>query len=304
MLNNLLNNIKSNTLVFLCLIAVFQVFIYRFFIFNLFSTWQELLLGISISIFLIINILIINSIDRQSHLSTGNSYLVFFVIIFTSFFPVVYYDIKIMIASTLSLLIFKKLLYADYSQDARLAFFDTSVLSVIALLFYDYAIINFFLIWLSILLYGNKVYRNLLIPFIGILTVFILLFAITIPFHLSDELLNLFEIKVFFSINNYLNKNFIPIILIILINLSITSWCLWKRYKRKISQFLIFITILGFIAIIFSQQKDASTMMFLTLPTSVSMVVMLENSKKWLKESILWLLIAVSFCIFYYNLII
>lgn len=304
MLNNLLNNIKSNTLVFLCLIAVFQVFIYRFFIFNLFSTWQELLLGIGISIFLIINILIINSIDRQSHLSTGNSYLVFFVIIFTSFFPVVYYDIKIMIASTLSLLIFKKLLYTDYSQDARLAFFDTSVLSVIALLFYDYAIINFFLIWLSILLYGNKVYRNLLIPFIGILTVFILLFAITIPFHLSDELLNLFEIKVFFSINNYLNKNFIPIILIILINLSITSWCLWKRYKRKISQFLIFITILGFIAIIFSQQKDASTMMFLTLPTSVSMVVMLENSKKWLKESILWLLIAVSFCIFYYNLII
>ena len=209
-----------------------------------------------------------------------------------------------MIASTLSLLIFKKLLYADYSQDARLAFFDTSVLSVIALLFYDYAFINFFLIWLSILLYGNKIYRNLLIPFIGILTVFILLFAITIPFHLSDELLNLFEIKVFFSINNYLNKNFIPIILIILINLSITSWCLWKRYKRKISQFLIFITILGFIAIIFSQQKDASTMMFLTLPTSVSMVVMLENSKKWLKESILWLLIAVSFCIFYYNLII
>jgi membrane protein len=304
MLNNLLNNIKSNTLVFLCLIAVFQVFIYRFFIFNLFSTWQELLLGIGVSVFLIINILIINSIDRQSHLSTGNSYLVFFVIIFTSFFPVVYYDIKIMIASTLSLLIFKKLLYVDYSQDARLAFFDTSVLSVIALLFYDYALINFFLIWLSILLYGNKVYRNLLIPFIGILTIFILLFAITIPFHLSDELLNLFEIKVFFSINNYLNKNFIPIILIILINLSITSWCLWKRYKRKISQFLIFITILGFIAIIFSQQKDASTMMFLTLPTSVSMVVMLENSKKWLKESILWLLIAVSFCIFYYNLII
>ena len=304
MLNNLLNNIKSNTLVFLCLIAVFQVFIYRFFIFNLFSTWQELLLEIGVSVFLIINILIINSIDRQSHLSTGNSYLVFFVVFFTSFFPVVYYDIKIMIARTLSLRIVKKLLYADYSQDDRVAFFDTSVLAVIALLCYDYAIINFFLIWLSILLYGNKVYRNLLIPFIGILTVFILLFAITIPFHLSDELLNLFEIKVFFSINNYLNKNFIPIILIILINLSITSWCLWKRYKRKISQFLIFITILGFIAIIFSQQKDASTMMFLTLPTSVSMVVMLENSKKWLKESILWLLIAVSFCIFYYNLII
>ncbi|MDO4881316.1 MAG: DUF6427 family protein [Capnocytophaga sp.] len=302
MLNKSLNNIKSNTLLFLCLVGVFQVFTYRFFIFNSFSSWEEILSSFGIAILLIINIIIINSIDRQSHLSLGNSYLPFFILILTSFFPIVYYDIKIMISSVLTIIIFKKLLYADYNQDARLSFLDASMLVVIAFLFYNYSFLNIFLIWFSILSYGNKVYRNLFIPIIGVLIVFLLILVISIPFNLTNYFYNLINISFYLSIKDFLNKDFLPVILVVLINLSITSWCLWKRYKRKVSQFLIFITILGFLAVLFSQQKDASAMVFLTLPTSVSLVVILENIKRnWLKESVLWFFIIVSFSIFYYQ---
>ena len=288
MFYNFLNTTKTARLFTIYGIGVLQIFLYRFSLLSLPFSLVNILETIFISFLLLVDISVITLMVRKNQLSEGNLLVPFFWILLGSLFPEVYVDAAIIVANTCILFLFYQIISLR-NIDGREVFFNASMLIFIASLFFVPSILSLLLLWIHILIYPGKRFRNMLIPMVSFMLLSILILAIAISLDVEEKLLLHFQFVPNFSLDSYLQYKYIPLVGILLLTITITSWAFWKPYKRYYSRFLIKIAIVGILGIILFPEKNAVGWIYLTFPTALSLTIIIGRIRRyWLRETLLW----------------
>ena len=180
MLYNFLNTTKNTHLFILYIIGVFQIFFYRFVIFELPFDGITLAGTILMCFLLLVNISTISLIHRENQLNEGNLFVIFFWVFLVSLFPEVYKENAPFIANTIILFIFYKILRLHNALEPRFIFLDISLLALFASLFFLPSSLMLLLNWVYILIYSHSRSRNFFIPIVAFIVIALIVSAIGI----------------------------------------------------------------------------------------------------------------------------
>ena len=182
--------------------------------------------------------------------------------------------------------------------------FDAAFWFAIAALFYFWAILFFVLIIVSLLLYTDNNIKHWLIPFAGLLTVFVIVISASIIW--DDSFLGIFNSlpEVSFNFGSY---NSIQYIIAITMLMSFGIWASGFyvkniKQKKKVlrpSYYIVLVAVfIAFVIIILAPNKNGSEFLFLFAPLAIIIANYIEMVKeKWFKEVFLSILIIVPFVI-------
>ena len=229
-------------------------------------------------------------------MSEGNLLVPFLWVLLIFFFPKVYQDSSVMLANTCLLLLSSLIIYLRNNTDGREIFFNSSVLIFVGSYFFLPSLLWLLLLWAHILIYPSKRLRNMLIPVVTFVLLGILSLAIALPMGKVATLVERYYFIPDFSYEAFVHPSYLPLYTIIILNLTLTSWIFWGSYKRYISRFFVGVVLVGLLGIILFPNKNAVGMVYLTFPTALSLMVLIERIRRvWLKELLLWLLLIASF---------
>lgn len=296
MLYNLLNTTKTARFFAIYGMGVLQLLLCRYGILSLEISPTTLLETLLMSFLLLVNLSTINLLVRKNQLSEGNLLVPFLWILLIFFFPKIYQDSTVMMANTCILLLSSFIIYLRNNTDGREIFFNSSVLIFVGSYFFLPSLLWLLLLWAHILIYPSKRLRNMLIPVVTFALLGILSLAIALPMGKVAALVERYYFIPDFSYEAFVHPSYLPLYTIIILNLTLTSWIFWGSYKRYISRLFVGVVLVGLLGIILFPNKNAVGMVYLTFPTALSLMVLIERIRRvWLKELLLWLLLIASF---------
>ncbi|MCB0371937.1 MAG: hypothetical protein KDD31_02885 [Muricauda sp.] len=145
---------------------------------------------------LLLLVFIINQIVKTEKVTDYNSYgMLFFVLLVVAFSEELALS-KVLYANFFLLLALWRLLSVKSIRNVKHKIFDASLLIAIASLFSDWSLVFIILVFVVINMYDRNNFKNWLVPFVGLATIFILTFTIL---KVSDSL-SFFEEHYQFSI--------------------------------------------------------------------------------------------------------
>lgn len=289
------------------IILTFLFVFYWTAIFVLFSkpyNSQEILMQCVVLLVLFFMVFIINFIVKRNKITEPNSFAIVFFSCLIILFPEVLLDNNGILCTFFLLLATRKLLSIKSLKKIKLKIFDASIWVAVSSLFYDWAMLYFLLVFITIYLYQPKNIRNWLIPFIAFFTVaFISLGALTVlnkPNFIEDHYTFSINIANDFIFQWQNSLKLIIYILAALILFVFTFLKLSKSGKGRINTMRL-IALFFFIGLIITllESYDQVTPILLTFfPTSVFITNYIENIKRpKLKEVALILLIIIPFIV-------
>ncbi len=253
---------------------------------------------------LLLSIFIINQIVRTEKATESNSYaMVFFVLLVVTFSDELVLQ-NVIFANFFLLLAFWRILSIKSIRNVKHKIFDASLLIALASLFYDWALAFMFLVFFVIGVYDRKTFKNWLVPFIGMGTIFILTFTVL---KLKGSL-DFFEGHYQFSLGLFTTKSFFQVLniktLIYLILTIIVSVLVFVRLrnvsggKLLLLRIVFLIFVLGTGIILFTP-ADASPVLVTFFPAAVFFTNYFESIKKRrLQEMVLILSMLVACSLF------
>ena len=129
----------------------------------------------------------------------------------------------------------------------------------------------------------------MLIPVVTFALLGILSLAIALPMGKVAALVERYYFIPDFSYEAFVHPSYLPLYTIIILNLTLTSWIFWGSYKRYISRLFVGVVLVGLLGIILFPNKNAVGMVYLTFPTALSAMMLIEGLRRpWLRESLLW----------------
>lgn len=182
--------------------------------------------------------------------------------------------------------------------------FDAAFWIGIATLFYFWAILFFLLILVTLLLYTDNNLKHWLIPFSGLITIFLLSICVLIILYDSFfEIFNSFP-EVSYSFSSYNSKEYI-IAITMLFSFGIwASIFYFKNIKQKKkalrpSFYLVLVAVtIATAIIVLAPNKNGSEFLFAFAPLAIIMANYIEIiEEKWFKEVFLSVIILVPFII-------
>ncbi|MBC9797452.1 DUF6427 family protein [Sinomicrobium weinanense] len=257
-----------------------------------FFSYAGVFLAIVFSVFLA------NFIIRKNALCTGNSYAVLLFVMFLTLFPQIFRSSEIIMANLFVLLALRRVISIRSLLQIKQKIFDASLWVCVAALFYEWALLFLLVVFAAILIYRFGDYRNWLVPLVAIFTVGVLLSTYVIWFTGIDWFVDVFSFSVdFYSIKTRTIGFILPVALIAFFTLlSLAAFI--ANYKAKStgvqsSLLLVIIALLvgtGIAAV--SNNRESDEVVFTFFPAAVLMANYLQLiTRKWWKESILWLFI-------------
>ncbi|MEZ4809861.1 MAG: DUF6427 family protein [Allomuricauda sp.] len=126
---------------------------------------------------LLLSIFIINQIVRTEKVTDFNSYAMLFYVLLLVTFSKSLTDKNAIFANFFLLLAIWRLLSIKSVRNVKHKIFDGSILVALASLFFDWTLLFLILVLLAINVYDRKNFKNWLVPFMGIATLFILTFT-------------------------------------------------------------------------------------------------------------------------------
>ncbi|WP_437396035.1 DUF6427 family protein [Flagellimonas lutimaris] len=270
---------------------VLAIFLFLFYFTNVFFQMGEQRINeaipLEILLFtgLLLSVFIINLIVRSEKATEANSYaMVFFVFLIVAFSDELVLQ-NVIFANFFLLLAFSRLLSIKSIKNVKHKIFDASLLIAISSLFYDWAIAFMLLVFFVIGVYDRKTFKNWLVPFLGMTTIFVLTFTVL---KLKGSL-NFFEDHYQFSLGLFTTKSFFQVLniktLIYLILTIIVSILVFVRLRNVSGGkllllrivFLIFVLSTG---IILFTPADASPVLITFFPASVFFTNYFEGIKR------------------------
>jgi hypothetical protein len=258
-------------------------------------TFYYILKKTSFLFLLILSIFIINFILRKNILTDDNSYTVLFYILLFGIFPFSISDGNILISNFILLFSFRRLYSLRSVLKPKEKIFDAAFWIGFASLFYIGSFLFIFLLLFAIFIYNKLTWRNLLIPFIGLITPIFLFYTYLL---LIDDLSffdNFWTLNFNFEYSNYLNYSFLVPISFILFFIfiaipPITKKNLLAKIDYKSTWFVLLTHIIVALVIVLqAPKKDGSEFSFLFFPLSILFANYIQiTEKKWLKELVLF----------------
>ncbi|MDO4228852.1 MAG: DUF6427 family protein [Capnocytophaga sp.] len=289
MISRRFENTKTINLFFIFTALLFGLFLYELFIFE--DSWNvnHTLIRVGTSVVLLISMIFLNTIDRWNELTENNSYSIFFFGIFSIIFPHIYNNIALVTSNLLIIIATWRIMTLRTEENIPQKIFDASFLIICAGLFTVWAFIFLLNVWISLLYYGSKKRKYWLIPFVAIFCVGVLfsiiLIVTKIPYQLPID--NLWQL-------DYQQMLFLPtrislIIMAIMFIVSLIVYLFKSTYHSGSSQVIIQFLLVGLIVVFFSKE-----VIFVFAPLSILFALYIEKIEKfWLKETILWIFLAI-----------
>ncbi|WP_108245593.1 DUF6427 family protein [Muricauda brasiliensis] len=234
---------------------------------------------------LLISVFITNQIVRTEKATESNSYaMLFFVLLIVSFSHELVLQ-NVLFANFFLLLAFWRILSIKSTKNVKHKIFDASLLIAIASLFYDWALAFMLLVFFVIGVYDRRTFKNWLVPFLGVATIFMLTFTVL---KLKGSL-DFFEDHYQFSLGLFTSKSFFQVLniktliyLILTILVSIVVFIRLRNVsggKLLLLRIVFLIFILGTGIILFTP-ADASPVLLTFFPAAVFFTNYFEAMKK------------------------
>ncbi|MFD2100211.1 DUF6427 family protein [Flagellimonas iocasae] len=163
---------------------VLAIFLFLFFAINTFfgsgtHIWdQSIPLELLAFAVLLLALFIINQIVRSEKVTDFNSYVMLFFVLLLVAFSETLFSKNVIFSNFFLLLAFWRLLAVKSNRFVKHKIFDASMLISIASLFYDWSLVFLVLVFVVINVYDRKNFKNWLVPFVGVATIFMLTFAV------------------------------------------------------------------------------------------------------------------------------
>ncbi|WP_142784455.1 DUF6427 family protein [Changchengzhania lutea] len=249
-----------------------------------------------------LSVLLLNFIVGKNELTKKSNYEMLLYSLFLLVIVQVTTNNYIIISNFFVLLGIRRMISLRSQIDVKKKLFDAAFWIALATLFYFWSILFFVLIIVSLFLYTDNKVNHWVIPFTGILCVFVIGVAISIIWY--DGFFEVFRSLPQWSFNfsTYNTTQFI-IAITLLFSFGIWSSLFYiKNIKQKKkglrpSYYIILIAaFLAFILMILAPEKNGSEFLFLLGPLAIIITNYIESiDDKWFKEFFLAVLIIVPF---------
>ena len=249
-------------------------------------------------IVVLISIFTLNFLVSKNHLTKRNSYNILLFSLFLIVMPIAFQIDNILIANLFILLALRRIISLRSSISVKKKLFDAAFWIGIASLFYFWAILFFILIIAALFFYSINNFKNWIIPFVGLLSVVIILASYSIIENYQLSNLSYYLDTINFDFTKY---NVLTLIIGITILTSLGLWALFfyiKNLKEKIKRYrpshilIIIAVLISIIIVLIAPNKNGSEFIFMFAPLSVIMANYIESLKEqWFAELFVWILI-------------
>lgn len=258
---------------------------------------------------LIFSMFLTNFIAKRNDLNKNNSYTLLFHLISLLFFPIIFKDLKLVLASFFIILAMRRMISLQSMQSVKEKIFDASLWIFVASLFHFWAILFIILVFISIISHVSRDYRNWIIPFIAffggsvIFIFFGLLFNKEVLFTYLYGIVA--DLRFDYFKNNIQSLSFIIYTLYSLLFLLALLFSLAKRPLILLSSYYKIIAsfIIGVLIFLVSPDKNNSLLVFTIAPMVIMATSFIEIIRdKVFKEIILTSFLIIGFLMFFFQL--
>ncbi|MEC7265695.1 MAG: DUF6427 family protein [Bacteroidota bacterium] len=253
---------------------------------------------------LILVIVIINQIVRSEKITDFNSYAMLFFVLFAIAFSEGFDQKNAIFTNLFLLLALWRLLSIKSIKNVKHKIFDASLLIALASLFYDWALVFLVLVFVVINVYDRTTFKNWLVPFFGVATIFILTFT---TLKVTDSL-DFFQNHYKFSVSFLEAYSFLQVLnikaLVYFILMVSIAFLVFLRMRSVGGGKLLHLRIL-FLALVFGvlitlvTPVDESPVVITFFPAAIFMTNYVEAIKRSkLQEAVLILCMLLSFLLF------
>lgn len=251
-----------------------------------------------------VSILALSFIVGKNSLTQKSNYEIVLYSLFLLALPQTVSNPDIIYANFFVLLGYRRIISLRSQINVNKKLFDAAFWIAIAALFYFWSILFFVLIIITLLLYTDNNIKHWLIPFTGVLTVFLMSISISVIFY--DSFFEIFSSlpEVSYNFSTY---NSVQYVVIITMLFSFGVWAsifYVKNIKQKKKAFrpsyyvVLFAVFIGFLIIVFAPNKNGSEFLFLFAPLAIIIANYIEIiQEKWFKEVFLSIIILVPFVV-------
>lgn len=138
---------------------------------------EELVLKFIVLSILLFSVFVVDFIAKRNQITATNSYAILYYALLIVVFPQVLLDNNGIFCSFFLLLALRRLISLKSLKSIKLKVFDATIWTLVASLFYDWAIVYLILVYIAIYFYEPKNIKNWLVPLIGIFVIGILLWC-------------------------------------------------------------------------------------------------------------------------------
>lgn len=240
---------------------------------------------------LIGGIFLAHNLSQKGNLTRNNSYAALFFVLFTCAFPQLFTAPNIILANSMALWALRKLLNPKNGLLSKPDIFDASLWICVAAVAYIGAIFYLLLVYIALIFYTNRHYKNWLIPLMAAAVVIICLYTYSVWFDMAVlwKRVALFHIREHpWQISSH--NNDIAFLWLVLAGwAAIIAGLLGGRGKKRQRHPSLFIAsvlwMIGLLLSLFAESEREVTAVFLILPTSVFVARRVERLRKgWMRE--------------------
>lgn len=246
----------------------------------------------------LISIFVLDFLVSKNNLTKRNGFKILLFGLFIAILPITIQIDNVLISNLFILLALRRIISLRSNKRVKKKLFDAAFWIAIASLFYFWAILFFILIIAALFFYSITNFKNWIIPFVGLLTVVIIMSSYSI-----------IESNNFSKIFNYIETtgsdfttyNILNLIIGITILMSLGLWSLFfyignlkGKIKRQRPSHILIITaiLISVVIILIVPDKNGSEFIFMFAPLSIIMTNYIESIKEqWFAEVFVWILI-------------
>lgn len=256
-------------------------------------------------VMVVFSVLLIQFITVKNHLAVNNLYSLFLYACFLILFPTFFDDAQLIVANLLVLLALRRIISLQTLNEPKIKIFDASLWIFLATLFESWTILYFAMVYLTIIWYVSKDYRNWIIPFIALLTITILFY--------TYALLNNIDLITFWADKYAIGFNFsyfdnvyqnIAISLFATIAVLFTVYQLTNLKSIATNQLtlyknIVLCFIIGVAVYVLTPEKSNGLLVFTFFPLSIiGGNFISKTTTYWIKEVVLASILLLSLLLF------
>ncbi|WP_417195732.1 DUF6427 family protein [Bizionia sp.] len=247
----------------------------------------------------VLSLFIFDFFTSKNRLSKKNSYNLLFYGLFMVLMFQTFLNTKLVIANLFIMLALRRIVSLRSKKDNKKKILDATIWISLATLLFFWSSLFFIVLFAALFLYGITDVKNWIIPFIGVLLVAVLTYAMLIVFNIDFwAYVDRFERGKNFDFSMLNNRQ---IIIAATIYFSYFIWSLFY-YLRTIKNqsksyrpsylLILFTAFIALVIIIISPEKSGAEFIFLIAPLALIVTNYIEIvPEKWFREVLIWLLI-------------
>lgn len=257
------------------------------------------------SLFLyILPMLALNFVAQKNDLTNKGTFTIVLYAFLTAILPNSLTNFPVLFSNIFVLLALQSILHLRNEKQIKAKIFNASIYIGLASLAYFWSIGFVALIFLGILYFEPNNYRNWIIPFIGIIMIYVFANCFTLFFYDSFFTLTTYVDSISFSFLEYFTKE-------LLFSVGVLSICIvfffsiyLIKFRRKtantkpILRVVIAYLIVAIAIAVIAPEKDTSELFFLATPLALIGTTYLEmNYNQLTKEVNIWIFLLIPFIV-------